>query len=215
MFRIRLNSVATFIGAGAIAACGSDPVVPPAAVPDVIAVVSGDQQSAATGQTLGNALVVLVTNSSAAVAGANVTWTVASGGGTVNPATGTTDASGQASTNWTLGANAGAQMVTAAVGGATGSPITFTATGNAPPPATATVSIGDNFFNAATQPLAVGGTITWNWAGNNTHNVTFTTGTNSTTQNAGSFARTFTTAGSFGYLCTIHGSSMSGTIVVQ
>lgn len=59
------------------------------------------------------------------VAGAAVAWTVASGGGSVSPATSATDAQGVARTRWTLGANLGTQTLQAAIGGSTA---TFTAT---------------------------------------------------------------------------------------
>ena len=84
-----------------------------------------------------------------------------------------------------------------------------------PPPPTAAVSVGDFFFDPTSPTIAAGGTITWTWAGNVVHNVTFPTGTNSATQTSGTFSRTFPTAGSFSYFCTIHGSGMSGTIVVE
>jgi hypothetical protein len=59
---------------------------------------------------------------------ATVTWVVTAGGGQVeNPVT-RTDAEGKASTRWVLGDRAGWQKLTAAVGTAHGSPITFTAT---------------------------------------------------------------------------------------
>ena len=75
--------------------------------------------------------------------------------------------------------------------------------------------MGDNFFNPTSQRVAVGGTVTWTWAGQIGHNVTFSSGMNSSTQSAGTFDRDFPDAGAFDYLCTIHGASMSGTIVVE
>src|SRR5256886_530007 len=79
------------------------------------------------------------------VAGVTVTWTPASGSGSVNPPTSTSNASGIASTAWTLGTQAGPQTVQAT---GAGSPVTFSATATAgaaaqltittPPSATAT-----------------------------------------------------------------------------
>ena len=67
------------------------------------------------------------------VSGVAVTFAVASGGGSVLPATPvSTDASGiAAATSWTLGGTAGPNSLTAtaAPGGITGNPVTFTATG--------------------------------------------------------------------------------------
>lgn len=83
-----------------------------------------------------------------------------------------------------------------------------------PPPATAGVNVQDNQFVAATVRVRSGGTIRWTWQGSNPHNVTFAGGPASSTQTEGSFERTFATAGSFSYLCTVHGQSMSGTVTV-
>ena len=60
------------------------------------------------------------------VAGVDVAWAVASGGGAVSPASSRTDASGVAKTQWTLGGGTGAQSVTGTAAG-TG-PLTFVAT---------------------------------------------------------------------------------------
>ena len=65
------------------------------------------------------------------VAGVAVTFAVTAGGGSVTPTTPIlTDATGVATvTQWTLGAVAGANTVTATAPGLTGSPVTFAATG--------------------------------------------------------------------------------------
>ena len=64
--------------------------------------------------------------------------------------------------------------------------------------------------------MTAGTEVTWTWAdGSVQHNVTFADGPASTTKSSGTYARTFDVAGSFPYLCTIHGASMSGTVVVQ
>ena len=85
---------------------------------------------------------------------------------------------------------------------------------NPPPPASVTVA--NNTFTGGTQTVAVGTTVTWTWAqGAVNHNVTFDDGNKSSTQNAGTYTRKFTTAGTYPYHCTIHGPAMSGTITVQ
>ena len=105
-----------------------------------IAKVSGDNQTAAAGSPLTNALVVQVRNgSNVAVAGSAVTFAVTGGGGTVAPTTAVTDASGNASTVLTLGSAAGTNTVSASATG-TGS-VTFTATG------TGTVITGQQVFS--------------------------------------------------------------------
>lgn len=78
------------------------------------------------------------------------------------------------------------------------------------------ITVANNSFTPSSTTVPVGTTVTWTWAtGAVGHNVTFSTGTSSPTQSAGTFARTFGAAGTFGYVCTVHGSAMSGTIIVQ
>ena len=86
--------------------------------------------------------------------------------------------------------------------------------GDDPPSATESVDVEDNQFVASAVRVLAGGTVHWTWRGNNPHNVTFTGGPASATQTDGTFDRTFATAGSFSYICTVHGQSMSGTVTV-
>lgn len=196
-----------------LAACG-DEMMPQADT--AIASNSGNAQSAVVGTALAAPNVVRVTQSGAAQSGVSVTWAVTAGGGSVDPATSTTDSDGLASTTWTLGAAEGANVLEARASGANGSPVVFSATGTpAMSPSAAAVSVEDNFFNPTSTNLAVGGTVTWTWAGSASHNVTFTAGSNSATQTSGMFARDFPSAGTFDYLCTVHGAAMSGTVVVN
>ena len=65
------------------------------------------------------------------VAGKTVTFAVVTGGGSLSPASGVSDASGNVSTVWTLGATVGAQSISATSAGLAGSPLTISATGNA------------------------------------------------------------------------------------
>jgi plastocyanin len=84
-----------------------------------------------------------------------------------------------------------------------------------PPSATAGVSVQDNQFVSSAVSVLVGGTVTWTWRGGNLHNVTFSGGgPTSATQTGGTFDRTFATAGTYTYSCTVHGQAMSGTITV-
>lgn len=77
------------------------------------------------------------------------------------------------------------------------------------------ITVGDNFFSPSSTTVPVNTKITWTWGGYVSHNVTFDDGTASGTQLSGTFARTFGTAGTYKYHCTIHGSSMSGVVTVQ
>lgn len=97
--------------------------------PAVIQIVSGDAQTGVVGAELPVALTVRVTDSSARPSvGTTVTWATVSGGGTVTPATGTTDGSGMTSARWTLGTTAGTQRVSATVAGIPAVQFTATAT---------------------------------------------------------------------------------------
>jgi hypothetical protein len=86
------------------------------------------------------------------VTGAAVQWLVRSGGGSVSPASGTTDASGQASARWTLGPQAGGNTLEAAVSGA-GS-VTFQATGTAAAPSVLAIETQPSSSAPAGVPFA-------------------------------------------------------------
>jgi hypothetical protein len=92
-----------------------------------VQIVSGENQAATAGSALPASLVVRVVDGSGnPVAAATVTWRVVSGGGSVVPASGPTDASGQASAAWTLGSAVGEQTLEASVAGV--GTVTFHAT---------------------------------------------------------------------------------------
>ena len=101
-----------------------------------------------------------------------------------------------------------------------------TATSAPPPPPTptpaptlptsATVAVGGAFnaFDPPTVTIAAGGTVTWEWQGG-VHDVTFD-GFASETKGSGNFVHTFTTPGTFAYVCTVHQSTgMRGTVIVR
>jgi hypothetical protein len=95
-------------------------------VPATVTIVGGNNQSAPVGTSLPLPQTVSVADRFGnLLTGANVAWTVTSGGGSVTPTTSTTDATGRTGTSWRLGNSAGTQTVTASVGTASA---TFTAT---------------------------------------------------------------------------------------
>lgn len=114
---MRIQPVALAAAVLAGAACSSQTTMTPGTTgPYAIAVFNGSGQTAIASATLVTPLTVVVTGTSGVPASEiQVTWTVVSGGGTVLPATSTTDASGHASTVFTLGATVGAQSVRAVV----------------------------------------------------------------------------------------------------
>ena len=83
------------------------------------------------------------------------------------------------------------------------------------PSTTNAISVRDNSFSPAATTVAPGTMVTWTWTGANSHNVTFDDGPASATQQTGTYQRTFSTAGTYKYHCTIHGTAMSGTVTVQ
>jgi len=83
-----------------------------------IQIVSGNGQVQLVGQALPSPLVVKVVNGSGSpLAGATVTFSVASGSASVSPTTATTDAGGLAKTTVTLGSAAGNVQINASVNG--------------------------------------------------------------------------------------------------
>jgi hypothetical protein len=93
-----------------------------------LAAVSGDGQGALVGTPLPQPLVVRALDGAGnPVAGLPITWVVGEGGGTVTPATTTTDAAGLAATQWTLGPSPGRNTATAVLSGV--GTVGFTATG--------------------------------------------------------------------------------------
>ena len=114
-------------------------------------------------------------------------------------------------------------------GGSTGDS-TGSGTGGGAAPLTAAITVGNIFFksghNGSTNPavdtVGAGGTVTWTWtgAGSVPHSIqslgspsfassAIQTGDGST------YHVTFSTPGSYQYDCAVHGTMMSGTIVVR
>ncbi|CAN5891406.1 hypothetical protein BH23GEM9_BH23GEM9_01900 [soil metagenome] len=86
-----------------------------------------------------------------------------------------------------------------------------------PDPGQATVvTMGDNTFNPTPVTVPVGRVVRWVNGGTQAHNTTSSTGIWASTSLSpgGTFERTFATAGTFQYSCTLH-DGMTGTVVVQ
>ena len=96
----------------------------------VLTPVSGDAQTGRVSTPLGAPFVVKAIDAAGQpVSGLSVTWAVTAGGGSVSPASPTTNGSGLASAMLTLGNAVGSnnQTVTASASNALGSPVTFLA----------------------------------------------------------------------------------------
>lgn len=129
------GSPVTFVGVGTAV---------PVPLIAMTAAASGDGQTGTVGNPLANPLRVLVTLSGAPLSGQTITWGTSGTGSAVTPPTSVTDATGIATTTWTINQTAGAQSATATLAGATGSPVTFSATGTPRDAAFLSVVSGNN-----------------------------------------------------------------------
>ena len=156
------------------------------------------------------------------VSGTTVTFAVTGGGGSVTPASVTTNASGIAAAGWTLGTTAGTNTLTATASGLSGSPVTFTATGTAGPAtkyvvtagttspvagASTTISaqLADQYGNAVGTS---GITVTWSKSGSGGS----LGATSSTTSGSGIATVSFTTGTTAGTTYTVTASSTSPSV---
>jgi plastocyanin len=200
---------------------------------------SGDGQSATRDTPVAEQPSVLVEDEfENPVAGVTVTFAVASGGGSVTDPVQTTADNGAAFVgSWILGPGLGENTLTATADGVAGSPITFTATA-VDFAGSATIEVRNDYFrslqngtgghtgflnNYARDTVAVGGTVTWEWVGQN-HNVSAAFGsvTSGTHDAPHSYQITFNTPGTYTYRCTNHSqlvvdliSGMAGIIEVR
>jgi len=100
--------------------------------------------------------------------------------------------------------------------GCSGSDSPSAPTGGGASTVTVGTPAGGLVFTPASITVAPNSTVTWNWnSGGVTHDVTFTDGSRSGPKSSGTFQKTFPTAGTFNYICSIHGSVMSGTVIVS
>ena len=125
-------SVASITALAAIAsACGSDTVNNPTPAATTLTATVG-VQSGVVGKTLTSPITVhLVDQSGTPMAGVVITWSVIAGGGTLDSATSTTNASGDALVNWTLGTTAGSDTLKAVTANGVTAFVAETATADA------------------------------------------------------------------------------------
>src|SRR5262252_4262089 len=112
---------ASCILAGLALSCGGGGGgTPPGPTPSVVAKTAGDNQVGPAGAALATGLEVTVKDASGnPMAGINVAFAAATGGGSVAPNSASTGADGKATTTRTLGPSAGPQTTTATVSGVT------------------------------------------------------------------------------------------------
>ncbi len=182
----------------------------------------GDGQTGAAGSALPVPLAVLLADANDVRPGVTVSWAT-TGGGTLSPTSSVTDATGRATSTWTLGPAGGAQTATASVSGATGSPVTFTATATVP---ANTIQLIDDVngprFEPSTLTVPAGTTVSFVWV-SSTHDVTSDGPPSFASSGAPNgpprtYQVTFNTAGTYAFHCSVHGApgtGMHGTITVQ
>jgi plastocyanin len=190
---------------------------------------SGDRQNGPVSTALGNPLRVLITRDGEPVEEVDVEWSAGQGGSL--SAEQSSNAEGIASVVWTLGPDVGEQTATAAIQGADGSPLTYTATATigGPPPEGPIIRVlgpdGGNRFDPELLTITPGQTVTWVWPeGSLDHNVAPEDGNNPSasgpvTDGPETHSFTFTVPGSYRYFCMTHGApggiGMSGRVIVQ
>jgi plastocyanin len=206
-------AVAAVVVAGA---CGGGSSTSPPGPPSQLVKNTGDAQTWYYNNPLPTPLSVTAEDASGTpVSGVVVTWAVGSGGGGVSPTQSTTNANGIATTIDSVGSST-LQMVNATFTGLSG-PVSFIESATTPQTSTA-VSVQDNHFSPQSTVIKTGGIVTWNWAGSNTHNVTFLSGPtprprDGANMSVGTLTDTITVVGTYGYSCTNH-AGMSATVTV-
>jgi len=182
---------------------------------------TGDSQIGLVSAQLPNPHQVLITDAHGnLVSGFAIHWRLGSGGGSVSDTAPISDGSGIASIFRSLGGSLGTQTDTA-VSTLSGSPIAFVSTGDSVAHAVG-VTVGPGIVFAPTS-VKIGsvGTVTFTWAANSiAHGVQWLTGpgtlpANSVVQSSGTYQAKFTTPGTYTYDCSVHGASMSGTVIVR
>ena len=142
------------IGSAACGGGGGSNMTPSTTAIAKASASSGDAQSGTVGQPLALPLRVVVTDAGTASAGVTVAWSTTAAGGSVDPASAVTDANGFAASAWTLGTVSGSQTATATLSGASGSPVSFTATAVSDAAASLAKTGGDNQTGQVGTPLA-------------------------------------------------------------
>ena len=143
------------------AACGDDEPSTPSAITSA----GGNTITGQAGATVPVTVRVTASNGRA-LGGQIVTFTTTATGSTVTPTVDTTDAQGDATTQWKLGTAVGAQTLTATVSGLA-TPATIAATVSAGAPASLTATAGNAQTGAVGSTLATRPSVTVRDAGNN------------------------------------------------
>lgn len=195
---IRLALLA--LPAAVLAACDASSNNGPTNIPAALQLAAGGSQAGIVATALANPVVVTVVDAGGnPVPNVAVSFSTASGSGSVSGSTLTTDKAGQASVTWTLGTLAGTDTLTALVSNGTiALTQVITATAGAGLPANVVIVSGANQAAAAGSALpapivaqvvdaygnpVANATVTWSVAAGSVANATTTTDANGLTSN--------------------------------
>lgn len=133
-------------------ACGGGPSGPPTV--SGISVLSGNNQEGPVGAALPLPITVQVSSShGGGFPNTTVTFAIVSGGGSLSRTTATTDATGQAQVNWSLGPDLGAQQIRVSAGPSASA--TVSATARVGPAAFINPTAGNSQFAVVNTPVAI------------------------------------------------------------
>lgn len=142
--------LASVFAATILAGCTKELTAPRIAT---LVIVSGSGQSGVIGANLGQPLKVQALDQNGGpAAGVAVSWRVTQGGGSVTPSQSTTDQNGEATTNFKLGPNPGANTAVASI--STDVEVSFSATALTSPPTRIISVSGNNQTGVVGNPLA-------------------------------------------------------------
>ena len=129
----------------------------PAALASAMQVVSGNAQTGQIGAALSQQLAVKIVDAGGVpVQGAIVNFAARTGGGTIVPPSGTSNATGMVTATWTLGTSIGAQTAVAVLSGSFVSDSSnFTATATTGPAGVITLVSGNNQASVVGRALAL------------------------------------------------------------
>jgi adhesin/invasin len=155
---LNARTIATAVGLTALnmafAGCSKDNNnTAPLVATSIVANAATNAQATTVGTPTPQAVSVVVTDQNGnPIQNASVTWTVVNHAGTTGSATSTTDASGTASTTWTVDTIARTDSLTASI--ASGGSVTITAIGQAGAATSATKVSGDAQTDSSTHTSA-------------------------------------------------------------
>ena len=205
--RLRLRQITAAIASLLVASCGGDdPGGDPTAPDTTVASVSVTGASIVAPSSTIQLVATPRNAAGTALSGLTATWSSSAN------SVATVSAAGVVS-----GVANGSATITATVSGIAGTKVVTVQQVTIAQSASVTAD-ASNTFSPSQVDIVVGGQVTWNFTGGNEHNVTFgsSSGAPSSIPNTlnQSISRTFTTAGSFSYNCTLH-AGMTGTVVVH